>query len=40
MTWRRTSPCSPDTGFAEDAAGRETRFILWVILGLNWAVAL
>ena len=39
MTWRRTSPCSPDTGFAEDAAGRETRFILWVILALNWAVA-
>src|SRR5438309_2801833 len=38
MTWRRTSPCS-DTGVAEDAAGRETRFILWVILGLNWAVA-
>ena len=23
----------------EDAAGRETRLILWVILGLNWAVA-
>jgi cation diffusion facilitator family transporter len=24
---------------SEDAAGRETRLILWVILGLNWAVA-
>jgi cation diffusion facilitator family transporter len=23
----------------EDAAGRETRLILWVILGLNWGVA-
>jgi cation diffusion facilitator family transporter len=24
---------------SEDAAGRETRLILWVILGLNWGVA-
>ena len=26
-------------GVSEDTAGRETRLILWVILGLNWAVA-
>jgi len=26
-------------GVSEDTAGRETRRILWIILGLNWAVA-
>lgn len=26
-------------GVSEDTAGRETRLILWIILGLNWAVA-
>lgn len=26
-------------GVSEDTAGQETRLILWVILGLNWAVA-
>ena len=35
----QTSPCAPNPGSADDAAGRETWFILWVILALNWAVA-
>ena len=35
----RTSPCGSNSASGEDAAGRETRFILWVILGLNWTVA-
>jgi cation diffusion facilitator family transporter len=39
MSVFRTSPCAPNAGAREDAAERETRFILWVILGLNWTVA-
>ena len=39
MTIFRTSSCAGTVASAEDAAGRETRFILWVILALNWAVA-
>jgi len=36
---RRPETSPPASVFAEDAAARETRRILWVILGLNWAVA-
>ncbi len=39
MIGSRTSPCDDLPNSDKDDAGRETRFILWVILALNWGVA-
>jgi cation diffusion facilitator family transporter len=39
MTGFRTSPCDELSNSDKDDAGRETRFILWVILAINWSVA-
>jgi cation diffusion facilitator family transporter len=39
MTGFRTSPCDELSNSDKDDAERETRFILWVILAINWSVA-